>query len=185
MRNLFGLLVLVIIGFTSCEGRRTHGQSLAESVKEFKANTIIEKVNYIPSEYNEIVTDTMLSNGFRVKISTFSDMKNSVPIVSKLDNVVKKKNYRQHIGEIEIFYNEKLITRTNIKKSFFFDEEDHEFSDSSILKAVNLNFISSLKDKLLINITYCIPESSDCKDFILSIDSSGNYMVDNVSFRKY
>lgn len=182
MRNLLGLLLILTIGFTSCEGRRTTHQSLAKSVEEFKAKHTFEKITYIPEVYNEIVTDTLLSNGFRVKIKTFSDMENAVIKTLEKDNVSKKTHYREHIGALEIYYRDKLITETNIDKSNFFEVEHKDFWDSSVLKAVNLNFFSSLDNELLINVSYCIPETSDCKEFIVSVDNIGNYTSEELTY---
>ena len=62
MKNLFALLLILIIGLTSCEGRKTQNQALAESINEFKKNTSLEVKNYIPEQYLERSIDTTLSN---------------------------------------------------------------------------------------------------------------------------
>ena len=48
-----------------------------EVLKEHKLlDSFSEQIKYIPEKYTEVITDTILSNGFRVKIKYYYDMKN-------------------------------------------------------------------------------------------------------------
>ena len=68
MKHLLGLLIIIILGFTSCEDRKTQSQALSESIQEFKKTVNFETNVYIPETYLEQEIDTLMSNGFRVKI---------------------------------------------------------------------------------------------------------------------
>lgn len=107
MKNTISLLVLLIIGFTSCDGRITANQSLTESIEEFKINTAIESQTYIPEVYTEISNDTLLSNGFRVKTTTFTDMDNSIVRSVVKDSVTYKEYYRDVEGLVTVTFKNK------------------------------------------------------------------------------
>ena len=72
MRNLLGVLLILIIGFTSCEGRVTKNQALAEDIEEFKKTVSVQVDIHKPENYTERQVDTTLSNGFRVKIKVYT-----------------------------------------------------------------------------------------------------------------
>jgi hypothetical protein len=171
MKNLLVFLLILIICFTSCEGRRTQNQALAESIEAFKKDTLFEKVTYTPETYEEAVIDTILSNGFRVKIKTFSDMNNSSLLEAfKKGSSVYKKFYRKNVSEIEIYYNNVIIDSKRIDKPLFTNNQNMDFWNKAILGAVTINELKSLENELVLNIYYCIPESEICKDFLIVYD---------------
>ena len=48
MKKILGLLVVLVVGFTSCEGRKTQSQALSEDIEDFKKNITIEVDVYHP-----------------------------------------------------------------------------------------------------------------------------------------
>lgn len=118
MKKTISLLVLLVIGFTSCNGRITANQSLTESIEEFKINTAIESQTYIPEVYTEISNDTLLSNGFRVKTTTFTDMDHSIVRFVVKDSVTYKKYYRDVEGLVTVNFKNKCVFEKTINKGF-------------------------------------------------------------------
>ena len=181
MKNLLGLLLLLIICITSCEGRKTQSQALAESIEVFKKDTIFKDITYTPETYQEFNIDSLLSNGFRVKIKTYSDMNNSSLLEEyKKEATIYKKFYRQHISELKIYYNNALIATKTITKSLFTNKKDLDFWSKAILGNVSINGLKSTGDKLTLNIYYCIPESEICKDFLIIFDKEGRFTLEEL-----
>ncbi|WP_400079983.1 hypothetical protein [Winogradskyella sp. R77965] len=181
MRNLLGLLLILGIATTSCEGRKSQNQALAESIEAFKEATIFEKVMYTPETYHEVVIDTLLSNGFRVKIKTYSDMNNSTLLEEfKKDTTIYKKFYREHLSDLEVYYNDSLVASKRINKSLFTNQKDLDFWKKAILGFVSINGLKSLKNELALNIYYCVPETDICKDFLIIYDKKGKYTLEEL-----
>jgi hypothetical protein len=181
MKKILGLLIILIVGFTSCEGRKTQRQALSEDIEEFKKDTIFEEVSYTPKNYNEVIIDTLLTNGFKVKIKIFSDMDNSALLEEvKKGNTFYKKYYREHVSQLEIFYNNKLLVSKKINKSLFKNKKEDDFWNKAILGAVTINELRSLENELTLNIYYCIPESEICKDFVMVYDEKGKYTIEEL-----
>ena len=62
MKNILIVLILVCVGFVSCDGRKSRSESLKKSVAEFnEKQSDVVIVSYYPKEYTEVVTDTLIS----------------------------------------------------------------------------------------------------------------------------
>ncbi len=108
MRNLLGLLLIFVIGLMSCEGRKTQKQALSEGIEVFKKEASLEVDLYQPETYAEREVDTLLSNGYRIKIKTSTDMENNVLFTKIKDTVNYQTYYRNYKFKIsvekEIYY---------------------------------------------------------------------------------
>mgnify|MGYP001824065479 CR=1 FL=1 len=70
---LFVALNFIVITFVSCDGRKTANQALSESIEEFLNTETIEFDFFLHETYVEREVDTIIINGYRVKIKTFID----------------------------------------------------------------------------------------------------------------
>ncbi|MAX69750.1 MAG: hypothetical protein CMC76_01420 [Flavobacteriaceae bacterium] len=184
MRALLGLLLIVVIGFTSCEGRRTSNQSLADSVEEFKKTVNFQKDIYIPETYIEREVDTLLSNGFHVKIKSYSDMSNSVLFTKIKDTINYQTHYRNFKFDIlvekdgKIIYN-KSFDKKKANKAFGFrsnfeqGSELHNFHELAVLKSVQVDDDPSLTNNVAIDFIYTIPETERRSYHRMTINSKG------------
>jgi hypothetical protein len=184
MKHLLGLLVILVIGLTSCEGRKTSNQALSESIEEFRKNATIEVDVFIPETYVEKEVDTVLSNGYRVHIKTFTDFENSVRFSKIKDTINYQTHYRNYKFEISVSKNNKLIynesfNKIRVNKDFNYnnkaeaDSNLYNFDKLAVLKSIQVNEESSLKNTVGIDILFAIPESDRYAAHTLFIDENG------------
>ncbi|WAC02845.1 hypothetical protein N7U66_04210 [Lacinutrix neustonica] len=119
--NKFILLILItLIGLLSCDGRDRVYKTNAEVLKAHQLLDLFsERVTYVPEKYTTVVTDTILSNGFRIKIKAYIDMENAVLKISHSDGLKDKKHFRNRKAEITVKKNNKLIFSKIIDNDFF------------------------------------------------------------------
>ena len=172
MKNLFYIFVILTttIVFTSCDGRKSQRKILSESVEKFNKTNTFEYNVFKPISLLETTVDSMLQNGYRVKIKTYTDTKNSVVITSTNDNRKQKTSYRNYKFDITVEKQGKLIFNDSfdkLKANKLFDFKTnldktsrlHDFYKSSVLQYIALRDEPSSKNKILIDVVYAIPET--------------------------
>ena len=171
MKKTIVLLVLLCIGFASCDGRKSHNGSLSDSIEMFKKTVKIEMSSYTPETYVEQKVDTLLSNGFRVHIKTYSDMETNVVYSKIKDTINYKTHYRNYKFDIRVEKNGKVVYNETFNKSrankilgfgdnFVTDSPLYNFNTLAVLKSIQINDEPSLKNDVLIDIIYAIPETN-------------------------
>ncbi|MEN3323995.1 hypothetical protein VP395_09670 [Mariniflexile soesokkakense] len=177
-------VLLIIFAFISCNGGKTKNDTLKESVEKFKDTLgTLEIEEYIPKEYTEINSDTILSNGFNVKIKTFTDMNHSVVNEFKQDSIIFKHHYREFNAQIRIYKEDKKVINFLVNKNFIIQNDpsynlNKEFYDKIIIQNIWLSeYNSTLNDKIVLIVELCIPETDNCLAFKIDVDKSGNYEV--------
>jgi len=184
MKNTLILLLLITIGFTSCEGRKTQNQALSESIEEFKKTVNFETNVYIPESYMEREVDTLISNGYRVKIKTFTDMANSVRFSKIKDTINYQTHYRNFKFEVSVTKDDKLIYSENFDKqkvnkvfnysgNLVFGSDLSDFDKLAVLKSIQVNDDPSYTNMVVIDVLYTIPESDRSSSHRLFIDANG------------
>ncbi len=184
MRTIFGLLLILIIGFTSCDGRKTQNQALSESIEEFKKSASLEVNVYVPETYLELEVDTLLSNGYLVKIKTYSDMSDSVLFTKIKDTTNYQTHYRNFKFNISVSKDDKLIynesfDKKKVNKAFNYKanlvsgSKLYNFDKLSVLKSIQVNDDPSYTNMVLIDIIYAIPETDRYASHTLFIDEKG------------
>ena len=178
MKNTIGLLMLLVIGFTSCEGRKTSKQALSESVTKFKSNNTIISENYVPKVYREVSTDTILSNGFRV----FTNINNNVINTIKKDSITEKILHRDIESLIIVEFENKVVFEKTISKQFIVNSLTNLKTNltRSILKGTWINEDITTRDNSIhIDIQYCSVSNNECQNFNLIVDTSGSYNLNS------
>ena len=184
MKHLLGLLIIIILGFTSCEDRKTQSQALSESIQEFKKKVNFETNVYIPETYLEQEIDTLMSNGFRVKIKTYSDMSNAVRFSKIKDTINYQTHYRNFKFNISVTKDSKLIynesfDKQKVNKDFNYDSnliagsDLYNFDTLAVLKSIQVNDDPTYTNMVLINIMHAIPESDKYAWHTLFINENG------------
>ncbi len=138
MKRIFGILIMLIIGFTSCEGRTTRSQALSEDIQKFKKDTVIENVSYYPEDYTETVNDTILSNGYNIKVKFFSDMQQSITKAYTKDDIKIKNIYREFNSEISVSFKSKTIFNQLIDKEFLIQNVDISYQNLKNFRLENM-----------------------------------------------
>lgn len=184
MKYLLGILLIIILGFTSCEGRVTKNQALAEDIEEFKTTVSVQVDIYKPENYTERQVDTTLSNGFRVKIKAYTDMDNSVLFTKIKDTINYQTYYRNFKFDIlvekdsKIIYNESF-DKQKANKAFKFNpnlvkgSELYNFDKLAILNAIQVNDDPSYTNTVAIDVAYAIPETDKVSYHKILINDKG------------
>lgn len=188
MKHLLGILFILLIGFTSCGDRKTQGQALAESIEEFKKTVNFETKVYIPETYTEREVDTLMSNGFRVKIKTYTDMTNAVHFSKIKDTINYQTYYRNFKFDISVTKDDKLIynesfDKQKVNKALNYNSklaagsDLHNFDALAVLKSIEVNDDPTYTNMVLIDLMYAIPESDRYASHRLFINNKGKSNV--------
>ncbi|MCH4553325.1 hypothetical protein [Aestuariibaculum lutulentum] len=172
-------LIFIIIGFISCDGRERAYMSNEAILKEdnlFKAFS--EELHFIPETPVKIVTDTILSTGFQVKINYHSTESN--PLVytkrNKRDSIIYS-HYKNFEAHIQISKNTESIINSALDKRLFKSFENSEFWDKAIMQYVWINHEASTEQKIQLHTAFQIPETEIYRDFILNIFENGTIEI--------
>jgi hypothetical protein len=191
MKNLLGLFLILVIALTSCEGRKTQSQALSEDIEEFKKEITFEVAIYKPETYMEREVDTLLHNGYSVKIKTYADMDNTVLFTKIKDTINYQTHYRNFKFDILVEKDGQSIYQAHFDKKKIntlleFDSEtkssntNHDFENLGILKSIDVNNELPLSDSVKIDIMYAVPETDKMALHSLSIDNKGLLKVERV-----
>lgn len=171
MNRLLFLFFILIVAFSSCDGRdRKHKTSKEVLEENGLLESFSENIKYFPEEYAEHTNDTILSNGFRVKIKNYTNMNNSILHAFKADTIQHKHYFREIVSEIIVYKDEKLIFKESIDSNFLSNSSDY------LNNEIVVDEYKSLKtDKLHLIASQCIPKSINCSIYNIIIDEKGNY----------
>ncbi|MFC0605830.1 hypothetical protein [Winogradskyella pulchriflava] len=184
MRYFIGLLLLLFIASVSCEGRKSSSQALAEDVEEFIKNVTTEVDIYVPKDYTEREVDTLMNNGYSIKIKTYSDMENSVLFTKIKDTVNYQTYYRNFKFDIlvkidnkviydETFDKKRVNKALNLKPNYTSGSSLYNFDKLAVLKSIELNNDPTLNNQVVIDVLYEIPNSNKQALHQLIIDDRG------------
>lgn len=184
IKTLFGFSLILFFSLTSCEGRKSQSQALAEDIEEFKNEVSLQVDVYYPESYTERTVDTLLHNGFRVKIKTYSDMDNSVLFTKIKDTVNYQTYYRNFKYDILVEKDGKPIYSQSIdkqkaNKNFGFrnnlalGSELYDFNTLAVLKSIEVNDNPNYHNMVVIDVQYAIPETDKISNHKIMIDNKG------------
>lgn len=178
MKYYYLFAVLLCVAFSSCDGRKSHKESLEESVSKFKLkDSNLDIITYYPKQYTEVATDTILSNTFQIKIKNYSLMDNNVIITtSSQENRNKIEYHRVFESEIVVFNKSEKILETTINAEIFKQQSTiNSFWDNATLEHVWVNQESSNDDTVNLEISFINPKDKARKLYQMSIDKLGKY----------
>ena len=183
MNKLLPLLLLVSIIFIGCDGRSRAKQTNAEVLQEHNLlDSFSEHNEYIPMEYTEVVTDTILSNGFKVKVKTYSDMDSSVLQSFEKDAIKHNLLYREFVSEVSVFKDDKLVFNETINDVFLKKHMPNiKGLKESINKGIAINEEKSIETNAIhLAISNCKPnQTKNCPSYYIIIDEKGHFKIKN------
>jgi len=194
MKHLLAILTLCSIALMSCEGRKTQQQALFESIEEFKKTVSFEKHVYIPESYMEQEVDTLMSNGFRVKIKTYTDMTNAVHFSKIKDTINYQTYYRNFKFDVSVtkdeqeIYNESF-DKQRVNKAFNYNtnliagSDLYQFNTLAVLKSIQVNDDPAYTNRVAVDILYSIPETDKLTSHMLFIDKKGKSNIIQVEVK--
>ncbi len=176
------LLILVVCS-ASCDGRDRVYKTNTDVLKENKLlDSFSENVTFIPDTYTQVVTDTILSNGFRIKIETYSDMKESILNTVTSDAIIHKKYYREFKSNVVVYKDDKEILSKQIDKPFFAKnfETLNTASDNLVLSSVFVDQeIQTNNDETKIDVNYYHPINNYYLNFRIIVNETGDFKILN------
>ncbi|WP_326283541.1 hypothetical protein [Tamlana sp. 2201CG12-4] len=171
---LYASLLLVVVTFMACDGRYRKFKTSAEILKASDLlNSFSKQINFIPEQPVKIETDTVLSNGFQVKLNYYSKADFIDTNVSQAKNSLVQTQYSNFEAKVEILKNNVTINRSIINKFFFKGFDLSWFMEKSVLQYVWIDYETSTNKKVQLNTSFKIPETENYLDFSISIDDKG------------
>lgn len=183
MNKLLVFILAILLVFVSCDGRHRSYKSNQDILKEQQLyKSFSENIKYFPETYSEITTDTILSNGFNVKIKTYTDMEHSYLNEFTKDTIRHKNYYRNLKASVNISKDTQEIISKLITKDLFIDY-DKSYAKSlknEIIQGVWLNQYASInKNKVVLNVLFHKPDSKDYMYYTLTFMDNGAYSIAN------
>ena len=178
--NKLLFLFLLTIAFVSCDGRDRKHKTNAEVLNENNLlDSFSKKLVFIPEKPIQIITDTILSNGFQVKLN-YSSVENDIILktIKKENDTLTKIHYKNFKAKLEVFNNGKAINKSTIDKSLFLEFENNDFWSKAIMQFIWIDYNTSTKNTLHLNTSFNIPDTDIYRDFILKIDNLGNIYIE-------
>lgn len=182
MNKLILLILITFISLVSCDGRDRAYQTNAEVLKVHQLlDSFSERVEYVPKKYTTVVTDTILSNGFKIKITAYIDMENAVLKIAHSEALKHKTYFRNRKAEITVEKNHKLLFSKIIDNDFFIKMNPllkDSLKDYIIAEAYTEYDASFIKNKINFIFVFSNPLNHKTRSFTLSIHELGNYHVE-------
>lgn len=188
MRALLIFIFAITLANVGCDGRDNVFKTNKEILKKHNLyESFSERITYIPERYSETITDTIMSNGFNVKIKSYTDMDESV-LKDFSKNDIHYKNYHRNIKAlVSIEKSNRNIVSTLITKQLFLE---YDSTLNSVLKNKEIRgvwldeYASIVQNKIILNVQLREPETNNQINFMLGFDDEGNIFI-NEDLRKY
>jgi hypothetical protein len=175
MKKLLVLLLISSIAFVSCDGRaRKYEKNRAVLERSNLYQSFSKKIHFIPESPLEIVTDTILSTGFEVKLKYTSIEDSFVSKIEKLDKeITEETNYKNFEAELMVLKHGKLISHGLINKALFKKHQTSPFFEKAIMQHVWVDYAHSNENEIQLNTSFRVIETNSFKDFSILINSLG------------
>lgn len=186
MNKLFCLIFVLLITFLSCDGRDRAYKNNAEVLKN---NNLLESFSeqtvFIPNQPVEIFTDTILSNGFHVKLMYNSIDNDFITLTEESNNNSKiNSNYKNFEAKFQVFKNELFVIEKTLSKAVFIKHDTSSFFKDAIMQFVWIDYENSSEYFITLNTSFRIPETDVYKDFSIVIDAFGNIKIREINLIK-
>ena len=188
MNKLLFLLFIFALTVISCDGRNRKYKTSVEVLKENKLlDSFSEQIKFTPEAYAEVLTDTILSNGYRIKIKTFSDMSKSFLNEYEVSTIRHKHYFRKFISQVYIEKDNVVIFNTILDNAFF---EKKSVSntinfENYILTPLEVDQIKSIEDnKIVLIASMTTPEMDDSALYNIIIDYDGNCELKKIDYAR-
>lgn len=183
--NKLCILVIILISFISCDGKyRTHMSNKAVLQKTNLLESFSEELKYIPERPIEIVTDTLLNNGFNIKIAYHSVENSYVFTTKKGKNGIVTKTYHKNFeAQFQVNKNNVSIQNGMINKEFFMESKikHNPFWNDAIMQYVWVDYGAISEHSIQLNTSFYIPDTKIYKDFTLTIFDTGEIEIKELS----
>ncbi len=165
--KLYYLLTLsvIVISFTSCDGRDRLDKTPQEVLQENKLlDSFSKNITYTPLNYNEVENDTLFSSGHRVLIKYYTDMDNNILVSNQEVSANYKHYYRDFSVNVLVTKGDKTYFDKTIDKDFFAKTETHiegSLTDKYIKNVWVQDADNTFKDTPIFNIEFFSPTTNE------------------------
>lgn len=183
MSKLILFILPFLILFFNCDGRDRVYKVNVEILRDSNLlESFSKQTKNIPNEPVEIFTDTILNNGFQVKIKYLSienDLvyKKTQPKNDSLINI----NYKNFEAKFQVLKDGDIIAVQTLNKALFSKFNNSPFWDDAIMQFIWLDYSNSMKDYIKLSTSFCIPDTESCKDFTIKINSYGSIDIKEIN----
>lgn len=181
--NRLCVLIIFVISFISCDGRhRVHMSNEAILREANLLESFSEQLKFIPEQRTEIVTDTLLSNGFNIKINYYS-IENSLILKTKKNKngTVTKTYHKNFEAKLQVHKNNVAILDRVVNKALFRENIHNPFWQDAIMQYVWVDYSSMTEHSIKLHTSFNIPDTNNFKDFTLIIFDDGDIKIKEIS----
>ena len=184
MNKLYFLIVL-FISVISCDGRyRAHLSNEANLREANLLDSFSEELKFIPEKPIEIVTDTLLNNGFNIKINYYSVESSQHSNTKKNKNgFITKTYYKNFEAQFQVYKNNAFIQNGTINKAFLMAEENegNPLWSRAIMQYVWVDDDAMTEHSIQLNTSLNITETNEFKDFSITIFDTGEMEIKEIT----
>lgn len=184
LKLIFSFFVATLI-LCSCNGRNTTFKKYKTVLNQhdllFSPN---QQLKCTPQEYVEIVTDTVLSNNFKVKLKYFSLEEDSIIKRYKLGNTQIKHDYNNFEAILTVTKENNIIVDGLINKALFSKFETPSFWKSAVMQFIWIDYSKTTANTINLNLSFCQTEENNCKDYTLIIHDNGDIYIEPLNLLK-
>lgn len=131
MNKLIYSIFVIFVVLMSCDGRDRVHKTNEEVLTENKLlDSFSENITYLPENYIEKATDSILNNGYRVRVKFYSDMLKSVLVEEQKDVIITKTYHRELVTDVEIYKNSTQIFKDTLNTNFLLNKGLFTITDS-------------------------------------------------------
>lgn len=173
--KLILLVLLLVLTFASCDGRhrkyKTNTKNLEQNNPLISFN---EHTTFLPKQDLKIVTDTIMNNGFQIKINYNTVGRyNVLKVKNEKLNQAFNVHYKNFEAKLYVLNKGKVINDSIVNKKLFHEFETPQFWNNAIMQHLWVDYQASTEDQLILKTAFNIPNTEIYKDFVLKIDKRG------------
>lgn len=183
MKKLIFLILIISIVFAHFDGQgRKHSNNRDVLHSADLLESFSKKVKFTPNEPVEIITDTILSTGFEVKLKYHSLENNFISHTTTAEDLsIKETHYKDFEAELRLLIHGKLVTEGLINKSLFESYANAEFWKHAIMQHVWIDYQNSTEQYVQLNTSFRVLETETYKDFSILINSLGSIKIKEIN----
>lgn len=172
----FSLLLIVILGLTSCNTETGNTRNSQNSSTKFDTIT-----RFFPEKYEIIREDTIIdkSTGLRVVIEREVLMNQFVTLTYEIDSLqIAKDNYRDYASTIMLYHHDTLICKQTFTKSDFPQIGDEDFLKKSTTHNTWLESFDAANGIIKFSHVISAPETDWAYDFTITFSDNCKFKTE-------
>ncbi|WP_217639604.1 DUF4738 domain-containing protein [Algibacter pectinivorans] len=181
-KKLLLLILPVIVVLFSCDGRdRIYKPNVQVLKKHNLLESFTKQTKFVPEQKIQIETDTILSNGFEIKIQYHSVENNELSKTIVNTKTKSPTRYKNFEANLHVLKNGLTLNKSVINKELFSNSENSTFLNQAIMQFVWIDYQASTPSQLILNTSFNIPGTDSYRDFVILIDELGRLKLKEIN----